>query len=512
MRTMEELGFVAFEEEIASIRIAEVQRKLEAADTQNEVLQEAYSDAVRAMFAMEDLGWTALGVVKNDGIGYDLPQARSVAEKLSEWCDTNPLLTRGREIRNSYLFSEPYEIGTEGAESKISPQQENVIAKSENQHAVFGLSALEAIEGQRYEAGNAFVLWDKDAKEFQQIPFTQIADIIYDPDKSSKILYVKRAWTSDIIDSFGNVNTKEFVFWYPGSQYIPSGGESFMTNIGGVEVDLRKRMIVSRANLKPGHVLGRPDAFAAAPWALAYSAYLRDGTKVLAALAEWVWKITPKKRPAAERAAAVVKSERGAGGSLFTDMDVSALPKADAVDLNTGRPLAAQVAASLGISIVVLLSDPGQSGAYGTAQTLADPNRRTMQARRELNTEFLLECLRLVGIKDPAITWSKMAPGTDLEETQLLAAAWGTGLFTPEEIRTRIADVAKINLLSETPPEGVLVPNNANSQPRKDIDTDGSTQSPDGTNSQANGVGRDNLHAGPISRTATDPNKVGVDN
>lgn len=507
---MDELGFVALEEEIALTRIAEVERKLEAADIQNEVLQEAYSDAVRAMFAMEDIGWQALGVVKNDGIGYDLPQAKSVAEKLGEWCDTNPLLSRGREIRNSYLFSEPYEIGTEGAESKISKQIENVISSSANQAAVFGLSALESIEAQRYEAGNAFILYDRSSKEFQQIPFAQISDIIYDPDRTSKIRYVKREWSADIVNSFGQVETRPFAYWYPCSQFEPTSRNPLVPRIGDVEVDMNKRMVVSRANLKPGYVLGRPDAFAAAPWALAYSAYLRDGTKVLAALAEWVWKITPKKRPAAERAAAVVKSDRGAGGSVFTDMDIQSLPKADAVDLNTGRPLAAQVAAALGISIVVLLSDPGQSGAYGTAQTLADPNRRTMQARRELNTEFLIECLKLVGIKDPAITWSKMAPGTDLEETQLLAAAWGTGLFTPEEIRARIADVAKINLLSETPPVGVLIPNNAASLNRKDIDSDGSTQQADGTNSMVNGVGRDNVGVGPISRTSTSPDERGA--
>jgi hypothetical protein len=264
-------------------------------------------------------------------------------------------------------------------------------------------------------------------------------------------------------------------------------------------------MVVTRVNRKTGAIFGIPDAFAAAPWALAYSAYLRDGTKVLAALAEWVWKVTPKKRPAAERAAAAVRSERGAGGTLFTDMDVQSLPKSDAVDLNTGRPLAAQVAAALGVSIVVLLADPGQSGAYGTAQTLSDPNRRTMQARREISTEYLKECLRLVGIKDPDVTWSKMAPGTDKEEIELLSQIWGTGLFDPEEIRPRMAKIGQITLISEKAPDGVIIPNNIAELEKQNELAIGlaaaSTVDPDGTTSQNNGVGRDNTGRGATSRT-----------
>ena len=55
----------------------------------------------------------------------------------------------------------------------------------------------------------------------------------------------------------------------------------------------------------------------------------------------------------------------------MTDADVTAMPTKDAIDLNTGRPLAAQVASALGISIVLLLADPGQSGAYGTVDTVS---------------------------------------------------------------------------------------------------------------------------------------------
>lgn len=501
-------GFENYSEEYYARRTGIIQDQLERAEITADTLQEAYSDAVRQMMAFEDIGWQSLGGPAVNKPGNNLEQSKGIAEKLAEFSETNPLLKRGKEIRNSYLFSEPYEIGTEGAESKISPQQKNIVDKVENQAAVFSLSALESIEAERYESGNAFVLWDKVAKKFQRIPFDEIGDVLYNPFDKSELWYVLREFTYEVTNAeTGNKVPRHFKAWYPVSRYEPD--EGYLSSIGRVAVDTNKRMIVSRVNLRPGCVFGLPDSFAAAPWALAYSAYLRDGAKVLAALSEWVWKITPKKRPAAERAAAAVRSERGAGGSLLTDMDVQALPKADAVDLNTGRPLAANAAAALGISIVVLLADPGQSGAYGTAQTLADPNRRTMQARREVNTEFLKECLRMVGIKDPEITWAKMSPGSDLEETQLLSAIWGTGLFEPEEVRPRLARVGQITLRQDDAPDGVLIPNNANSLARKDIDLDGSSQSSDGSNSMANGQGRDSLGIGNVSHTAKDKNQKG---
>ena len=496
-----EMGFS--EAEIAESRIAYITEQLERSELAADVYQEAYSQAVQQMLRAEDIGWEALS--HHGDFTVNLRDAQMVSEKLGEWTKTNPLLKQGLQARNAYLFNAPYEIGVDDAKSALSSTKRNLFLREDNQNAVFSLSALEAIEYERYTAGTAFVLFDKDTKKFQRIPFDEISDIIYDPLNRDVIRYVQRTVTySDINPGDGMPIPRKYEAWYPCTDY----DGDIVGRIGGVKVETNKRIIVSRANRRTGDVLGTPDAFAAAPWALAYSAYLRDGTKVLAALAEWVWKITPKKKTAAEKAAAKVRTERGAGGSLFTDMDVQALPRADAVDLTTGRPLAAQAASALGISVVVLLADPGQSGAYGVAQTLADPNRRVMQARRELNTEFLKECLRLLGIDNPAVTWAKMAPGTDREEVQLLSQLWGTGLFHEDEIRPVMAKVGQITLNHEAPPEGFLVPNNEHSVARSDIDADVKLS---GANSQANGVGQDNLGMGATSRIRSDGDQSGAD-
>ena len=480
----------------------------EMSNAQAEYMQEAFSDSVRQMLQMDDVGW--IRYTANDTIGPSLEEARSIATSLRDWTTTNALLWRGREIRNSYLFGAPYEVGVEDAEGKITPQQRNVLKNPVNLAAVFSAEALSVIEGSRYTDGNAFVMYNKATKTFSPIPFEQISDIYYNPDNPMEVWYWERTYTRRVMDpKTSAVESKEVKVWYPSDTYAPGSG-GFFKQINQHPVESDKRMVDSRVNLRPGHTLGIPDAFAAAPWALAYSAYLRDGTKVLAALAEWAWKITPKKKDVADRAAAAVRNSSGAGGTIISDMDVQSLPKGNAVDLGTGRPLASQVAAALGISIVVLLSDPGQSGAYGTAQTLTDPTNRTLRNRRELNSEFIIRCCKLIGIKDPEVVWEKMSPGTDKEEMEILAMALGTGLFHGDELRPMIAKLAEITLLHEEAPEGFMLPNNVDSIARKDVDDDGQQPAADGSNAMTNGQGKDNLGLGKVSATPSDVKATGT--
>lgn len=475
--------------------VASLKAELATANVMADHFREAYSDTARALLAAEDIGWHRLGVSPTDIGQISLSEAHSVSRKLHQYAESNPLLSRGREIRNSYLFSGAYRIGTVEAESKITSQQTNVINSVRNQKAVFSMEALERLEAERFSAGNVFVTFDRITKTFQHISFQQIADIIYNPDDPAEIWYVRRDWSARVITASGRVEEKKFSEYYPASTYDPSPGR-FARTINNVKVVTSKRMIVDRVNMQPGGNLGIPDSFAAAPWALAYSAYLTDGSKVLAALAEWAWLVKPKKKNPAETAAANVRSERGTAGTLFTDMDVQSLPRANAVDLDTGRPLAAQVASALGISLVVLLADPSQGGGYNVAASLSDPNRRTMEARRQRNTEFLVHCLKLIGLKDPAVLWPKMSPGTDKEEMDIVMQAWGSGMFHIDEVRPRIAEIAHVSLEHAEAPDGIMYPNNVESLPRKDIDNDGSSVSTDGSTSMSNGQGRDSLGLG----------------
>ena len=67
---------------------------------------------------------------------------------------------------------------------------------------------------------------------------------------------------------------------------------------------------------------------------------------------------------------------------------LEAIPKTGAtIDSESGRPLAAMVAAALGVPVTMLLGDPGVTGARATAATLDKPTELEMNLRRELWTE-----------------------------------------------------------------------------------------------------------------------------
>lgn len=475
--------------------------EVDAERSQSDYFREAYDDAVRAMLAQEDVGWNLIANGVADEDNFTNEQLQEVSRKLRTWTSTNPLLSRGCEIRSSYLFGSGYAIGTEDAETTISVRAQKLIDDFGNQQAVFGPDALIAAEKARFTNGQHFVIFDRLKQSFIPLPFTQVHDCMYNPDDAGELWYVQRSYsrrTQNLRN--GMLESEEVIEWYPVDSYKRKTAHP--ASIDGHPVVSSKVVVDSRVNRPVGATWGVPDSFSAAPWALAYSAYLRDGTKVLASLAEWAWKLSPKSKSGADKAGARVKTAGTAGGVAVTDMDLQSLPRANAVDLNTGRPLAAQVAATLGISVVILLSDPGQSGAYGTAQTLTDPSIRTMKLRQDVNSDFLMRCLRLLGVSKPAILWEKMSPDVDYREQQTVIAALGTGLFAQDEVRPVIAKLAGITMLHATAPDGYMDPNNEKFT--RSLSNDGTEPTntqpkPDGTTSQTNGQGQSNSIAGKLS-------------
>src|SRR4249919_437472 len=78
------------------------------------------------------------------------------------------------------------------------------------------------------------------------------------------------------------------------------------------------------------------------------------------------------------------------GATAVTDdsTQLEAVPKTGAtIDSESGRPLAAMVAAGLGVPVTMLLGDPGTTGARATAETLDRPTELEMGLRRELWAE-----------------------------------------------------------------------------------------------------------------------------
>jgi len=453
-----------------------IENRLRDVENELETVNESYGDAIRQLMAFESAGFEIYGWATGEH-GFTLGQLTMTARELRERTDTNSLLKRGLEIRCSFMFGTGYEIET--GDKTVSKRIQDIIDDQVNQDIIFSQDALTINEHARYCDGWLGVAYNKITNRFQRIPLWQISEFVTNPENDEQIWYYKRSWTSQIISTAGELTTQENNYWYITDRAV-SQGAPIVGSIQGIPVDPKYILVDDHVNRRAGATLGIPDAFTAAPWAISYSNYLRDGTKYLASLAQWAWQIAPKTTRGAANAATRVKTAHSAGNTLISDMDIKSLGTANAIDLTTGRPLAAQVAAALGVDLVVLLSDAGDTVSQGPLINAADPMVKTMLSRQRQNSSYIERCLTLVGVKNGHITWGKMTPDADYREQQTVIAAVGTGLFHPDEIRDRVASLAGIKIKHDKPPKGYMTPNNKNSFTQIDAQYQGQA-GPNGT-------------------------------
>jgi hypothetical protein len=144
-----------------------------------------------------------------------------------------------------------------------------------------------------------------------------------------------------------------------------------------------------------------PDAYAAIDWARADNEFLEDWARLSRALSRFAWRTTTRGRDSARVRAAVAAAPTvdpitgqalaaGATAVMRPDQTLEAIPKTGAtIDSESGRPMAAMVAAGLDVSVVALLGDPGTTGARATAETLDKPTHLMASTRRGLWTGAL---------------------------------------------------------------------------------------------------------------------------
>jgi len=428
--------------------------------TDQQALQESYSQMAASMLNIEDEGWTKLGIHFDDTDAFTLTQLHLLSKALIERTDGNPLLKRGLGLRTSYIFGRGLEI------SNISSQRiRNLIDDPQNQAALFSAEAMVINERSNFTSGQMFILGDNSTKKLQRIPFNEITGWVTDPDDAETIYFIRRSWSRKTIDG----NALEVHEWYPVDTY--SGPRSTRT-IQGQRVNYNKTMFPFMVNKRAGNVWGVPDCFSAYPWAYAYNEYLKDGSRILKSLSMFAWQLKSKSKAGATSAAATIATPSTAGSTaiLGADMELSALPRtSNSVDLGNGKPLAAMVASALEVSVVALLSDPGTSGAYGVAQTLDMPTTKAMQSRQKLWENYLKRVLLFFGEKKADIKWPKMENESSYRQLQSLALAKESNAIWPDEYRNAVLDELDVAAMRQQVPSelgqssGSSVPSQGNS-------------------------------------------------
>lgn len=423
-----------------------VSDELQALIADNELLKESYASMAQAVLAFDDKGWNTINSTTE---GFDLQDLQDVAARIRETADGNPLLKRGSGLRSSYIFGRGVAFGD------LPPRVQKNIDEPQNQEVLFSAEAQVINERSHFTDGQFFMIGNVTTKLFQRIPFAQITAVVTDPDDAERVRYFRRTWTRREQELAGG-KTKETILnvWYPSDLYVPEG--RFATSINGQPVDQNFRMFDSRVNRRAGVVWGVPDALAAMPWAHAYNEFLKDGSRMLKALSMFAWQLKAKTKAAQTNAAAAIASPSNTGAMAITGdgMELSAIPKGGAgVDLANGRSLASMVASALEVSVVALLSDPGSSGAYGTAQTLDVPTVKAMEARQQVWTLFYKRVLNFIGAKGTTVEWPKIETEPSQRVMQSLALAFETSAIHQDEYRDAVLETLDVKKMhTEMPP------------------------------------------------------------
>lgn len=456
--------------------------QFEAIASENELLKESYSSMAQAMLAFEDKGWNTFGGMELAD-SFKLEELHRAASVIRENSEANPLLKRGCGLRSSYIFGRGVSF------TEQPPRIRRAILDQQNQDVLFSSEAQAINERSHFTDGQFFVLGEVNTKKFQRIPFSEITGVVTDPDDQEQVRYYRRSWTRYEQELNSSApKPVQISRWYPADTYEPAGGR-FVSKIQNQPVDANYKMFASKVNRRAGQIWGVPDAFPALPWAHAYNEYLKDGSRMLKALSMFAWQLKAKTKAGATAAAATIATPANAGSTAVTgaDMELSSMPRSGSVNLNDGRALGSMVASALEVSVVALLSDPGTSGAYGTAQTLDVPTVKAMEARQQVWSLFYRRVMKFLGANmlELEINWPKIETEPSQRMMQALALAKETNAIWDDEFRDAVIETLDIAKLHTMPPSADGSSGSSN---------DGSSAIPSQGNSGAVGSMQDNAN------------------
>lgn len=415
---------------------------------------------------IDEKGWTPLYDYGSDG-GLSLEQVHSSAKQIRDLVVGNPFMKRGSQLRITYVNGGGVEFSanraTDGKSATFSTAIRAIMRNPVNKKTLFSAGGREIMERAAFTDGTVLCLADDADKTYRLIPVTQIKGMLHNPDDPSEVWAYRRSWKKKPTD------LNDTVEWYYTDWYGDQRRDnSIVHNQRRERINTKRTIIDVKVNAHAGWALGVPDGLAALGWVRLYREFLVNGSIMSRALATFAFKATMQSQTGADKAALKMGDPKKAlerGRTVLSDGDFSPLTTAGkGYDFNSGRPLAAGIAAALEVSLVGLLSDPGAGGgaSSGTAQTLDPPARATAEMRRQVWNDFYERIFRhmgLVGTLDLDVTWKDLAEEQIHRQLQAITVAWNSGLFKDTVIQGLMAAVLNINDPGEVP-AGVLMPNN----------------------------------------------------
>lgn len=425
-------------------------------ETQNKIILEAYSNAVRDLLSLEDEGWNLIqGSLNEEAKGLSLSDAQEVTSFLERQVKLQGgTLGRALRLKNNHAFGRGFKF--ERKEGKIAPRYQAIIDDPENWACVFSNSAAKEMNRVFFTSGNLFVLFDRKTRQFQRLSVElNVVNFFSDEENPSRIKYFLRQWTTR--DDLTTAATTTHQEWVPTATYAltkPKFPDTIKTGNENIRVNKDAVIIDKRINRDNGDIWGVPDAFSAAPWATLYSNYLRDGAKLAHALAAISYLVKAKTERAAKSAGAKVSNGRVAQAAITgPETEITSIPRAGAINLYEGRPLQAQIASNLDVSTTGIASDPGPGGSYASESALSQPEQMAALSRQEDFSDFYAMVFRVMGADDVYVQWNRLDSDPVHRQLQSLGLAYTMGGINQEELRQRSLELLDVVPTTDKLPE-----------------------------------------------------------
>lgn len=416
----------------------------------NDQLAESYSAMARATLEFDEIGWKPINQLGNDGIKLD--DVKTISVQARQQTQSNALLKRGSQLRASYVFGRGFKMSGNG--QPLAPRFQNIIEDPINQMVLFSEEACKKNERTLFTDGNFFVAYDKTVKQFMRIPLVEIVTVATSTTNNEVVTYILRQYTRP--KNIGGTETETVEVWYP-TDFAKQDG--LASRIQNVSVDKNVVIFHRKENDGTGSIWGVPDCLAAMPWAWAYSEYLKDGSKLLKALSAIAWQVKTKTAKGVANAAAKITSNRQVAATVTSgsDVELSAMPRNNAVDLGTGQPLASMAASAMDVSTDALLSGSGLTGGAGS-QVLDQSTLNAAYGRQGNWENYFTRILKFIGVQAPSVKFNAIIVDPSYRNVQSLSQAWMTGLFDADIMQAAFAEQVGIEAPGDVP-AGIIIPN-----------------------------------------------------
>ncbi len=372
-----------------------LREQLRQALDNEDLLAESFADLAAQM---SDPGWIRMSAqFEQEFSAEGMRQIRAICRLFAI---KNPLVKRGLSLRTAYVWAQGVEIaaranGKQRGEQDVQAVVAAFLSDPGNERAFTAPAARERLERCLGTDGEffptLFTLPTTGQVQVRVVGADEITEIIYNPQDRSEPWYYRRVWVQATLNADGQTVEEQKEQFHPAIDYKP---KTKPKQFGRIPVVWDAPMMHVKVGDLEGWQRGVPDAYAAVDWARAYKEFLEDWARLVKSLSKFAWRLTAKGAQRTQARTRLATTPTDANGNVSNvgnvaiippEQHLDAIPKSGAtVDSESGKPLAAMIAAALDVPLTMLLADPGQTGARAVAETLDLPTELAMGQRRGL--------------------------------------------------------------------------------------------------------------------------------